>query len=75
MSFAGKEREVATFIMATVGRLIKPTPTVNLTPPRNSSSGGNAGWLSRHSSRPPLHTSKPREPYVDLGPLELSRRH
>ena len=61
--------------MATVGGLIKPRLTVNSTPPRNrSAADAEAGWLSRHSSRP-LHTSNPREPYVDLGPLELSRRH
>jgi hypothetical protein len=72
---------VANFIVASAGRLIKLTrgaPALELTaPPRKRSSSGadtNLGWLSRHSSRS-LHGSKPYEPYVDLSPLELSRRH
>jgi hypothetical protein len=73
---------VANFIIATAGWLIKPTRrahTLELaSPSRSSSSGGaadaNPGWLGRHSSRP-LHGTKPYEPYVDLSPLELSRRH
>ncbi len=77
-SFAGKEREMANFILATAGWLIKPTQAraVELAPPRSSSSSADAnpGWLSRHSSRP-LHGSEPHELYVDLGPLDLTRRH
>jgi hypothetical protein len=72
---------VANFIIATAGWLIKPTRrahTLELAPPSRSSSGGaadaNPGWLGRHSSRS-LHGTKPYEPYVDLSPLELSRRH
>jgi hypothetical protein len=71
---------VSNFIVASAGRLIKLTrraPAVELTRPQPSSSSGadtNLGWLSRHSSRS-LHGSKPYEPYVDLSPLELTRRH
>jgi hypothetical protein len=71
---------VVNFIVATAGWLIKPTRrrvrVVELATPRSSSSSADAspGWLSRHSSRP-LHGAKPHEPYIDLGPLELSRRH
>jgi hypothetical protein len=76
---------VANFIVATAGWLIKkPTRrahTLELAPPSrssSSSSGGAAdappGWLGRHSSRS-LHGTKPYEPYVDLSPLDLSRRH
>ena len=71
---------MANFIIATAGWLIKPTRrahTLELAPPSHSSSGAadaNPGWLGRHSSRS-LHGTKPYEPYVDLSPLELSRRH
>jgi hypothetical protein len=69
---------VANFIVATAGSLIKltgRTRAVEQATPRSSSSAdANLGWLSRHSSRP-LHGTKPHEPYVDLGPLDLSRRH
>jgi len=68
---------VANFIVATAGWLIKPTRRerpVELAAPRSSSAAANPGWLSRHSSRP-LHGTKPHEPYVDLAPLDLSRRH
>jgi hypothetical protein len=71
---------VSNFIVASAGRLIKVTrrsPAVELTPPprgRSSGADTNLGWLSRHSSRS-LHGSKPYEPYVDLSPLDLSRRH
>ncbi len=74
---------MANFIISTAGWLIKPTRrahTLELAPPSrsSSSSGGaaaaNPGWLGRHSSRS-LHGTKPYEPYVDLSPLELSRRH
>jgi len=71
---------VSNFIVASAGRLIKVTrraPAVELTPPprrRSSGADTNLGWLSRHSSRS-LHGSKPYEPYVDLSPRELSRRH
>jgi hypothetical protein len=69
---------VANFIVATAGWLIKPTRrarAVELATPRSrSSAAANPEWLSRHSSRP-LHGTKPHEPYVDLAPLDLSRRH
>jgi hypothetical protein len=73
---------VSNFIVASAGRLIKLTlraPAVELAPPprrrrRSSGADTNLGWLSRHSSRS-LHGSKPYEPYVDLSPLELTRRH
>jgi hypothetical protein len=71
---------VANFIVASAGRLIKftrRTPAVELAlPPRRRSSGAdtNLGWLSRHSSRS-LPGTKPYEPYVDLSPLDLTRRH
>jgi hypothetical protein len=73
---------VANVIIATAGWLIKPTRrahTLELAPPSRSSSSAAAadakpGWLGRHSSRS-LHGTKPYEPYVDLSPLELSRRH
>jgi hypothetical protein len=35
----------------------------------------NPGWLGRHSSRHPHAARKPHEPYVDLSPLDLTRRH
>ncbi len=78
-NFAGKEREVANFIVSSAGRLIKPirrAPALELAPPPRRSSGADAapGWLGRHSSRS-LHGSKPYEPYVDLSPLDLTRRH
>jgi hypothetical protein len=78
-SFAGKEREVANVVTATVGWLIRPTqrtPGVKpaLRSPRSSDADANPGWLSRHSSRF-LYGAKPEEPYVDLSPLELSKRH
>jgi hypothetical protein len=34
----------------------------------------DAGWLGRHSSRS-LRASRAHEPYVDLSPLDLTRRH
>jgi hypothetical protein len=81
-NFSGKEREVANFIVASVGRLIKPArraPAVEVAPPpprrRSSGSDTNPGWLSRHSSSRSFHQTKPYEPYIDLSPLELSRRH
>jgi hypothetical protein len=70
---------VANFIVSSAGRLFNPirrAPAVELTPPTRGGSDADAapGWLGRHSSRP-LHGSKPHEPYVDLGPLDLTRRH
>jgi hypothetical protein len=70
---------VSNFIVTTAGWLFKPSRrarVVELATPASSSSGADAnpGWLSRHSSRP-LHGIKPHEPYVDLAPLDLSRRH
>jgi hypothetical protein len=34
-----------------------------------------AVWLARHNSRPSRAASRVNEPYVDLGPLDLTRRH
>jgi hypothetical protein len=70
---------VANFIVASAERLIKPTrraPAVELAhPPRRSSDAdANPGWLSRHSSYY-VYGTKPYEPYVDLSPLDLSKRH
>jgi hypothetical protein len=81
MNFAGKEREVANIVVTTAGWLFKPlrrARVVELATPRGSSSqsaDANPGWLSRHSSRPLHSTRKPYEPFVDLSPLDLSRRH
>jgi hypothetical protein len=70
---------MANFIIATAEWFIKPirAHTVDLAPPPRASSGAAdapPGWLGRHSSRS-LHGSKPYEPYVDLSPLDLTRRH
>ena len=70
---------MANVIVATVGWLIEPTRRATgvepaLPPPRSSDADAKPGWLSRHSSRS-LHGTKPREPYVDLSPLNLSKRH
>jgi hypothetical protein len=54
------------FIFAAAVWLFKPAP------PRVDV--GNAGWLSRHNSRP-VRASRAHEPYVDLSPLDLTRRH
>ena len=72
---------MANFVVTTAGWLFKPlrrARAVELATPRSSSSrsaDANPGWLSRHSSRPLHGTRKPYEPYVDLSPLDLSRRH
>ena len=68
---------MANLVVATVGWLTKltPTPTIELTPPRSNSPVMNPGWLSRHSSRPLKRGFKAHEPYVDLSPLDLTRRH
>jgi hypothetical protein len=69
---------VANFIITTAGWFIKPIRAhkVDLAPLPRAGSGADAppGWLGRHSSRS-LHGSKPYEPYVDLSPLDLTRRH
>ena len=70
---------MANLLVVTAGRLVEPTRVnaVNLVAsPRSSSTGAgaNPGWLGRHSSRP-SHGTGPHEPYVDLGPLDLIRRH
>jgi hypothetical protein len=70
---------VANIIVSSAGRLIKPirrAPALKLAPSPGGGSDADAapGWLGRHSSRP-LHGSKPHEAYVDLGPLDLTRRH
>ena len=70
---------MANVIMATVGWLIEPTRRATgvepaLPPRRSSDADANPGWLSRQSSRS-LHGGKPYEPYVDLSPLNLSKRH
>jgi hypothetical protein len=35
----------------------------------------DAGCLGRHGSRPLRAAPKAHEPHVDLGPLDLTRRH
>jgi hypothetical protein len=68
---------MANLLIVTAGRLVKPTRVnaVNLVAfPRSTSTDANPGWLDRHSSRPSPGTG-PHEPYVDLGPLDLTRRH
>jgi hypothetical protein len=68
---------MANLLVVTAGRLVKPTRVnaVNLVAsPRSSSADANPRWLGRHSGRPSPGT-EPREPYVDLGPLDLTRRH
>lgn len=35
----------------------------------------NPGWLGRHNSRRRHAARGLHEPYVDLGPLDLTRRH
>ena len=68
---------MANLLVATAGRLVEPTRVnaVNLVAsPRSTSADANPGWLGRHSSRP-SHGTGLREPYVDLGPLDLTRRH
>ena len=72
---------MSNFIVTTAGWLLKPSRrarvVVELATPASSSrsADANPGWLSRHSSRPLHGTRKPHEPYVDLSPLDLSRRH
>ena len=71
---------MANVVTATVGWLIGPTQRAPsrvepaLPSPGSSDADANPGWLSRHSSRS-LYGAKPYEPYVDLSPLELSKRH
>jgi hypothetical protein len=67
---------MANLLVVTAGRLVKPTrvTAVKLASPRSSSADANPGWLGRHSSRP-LRGTGPHEPYVDLGPLDLTRRN
>ena len=55
------------FIFAAAVWLFKPAP--------RRADVGNAGWLGRHNSRPSGRASTPGEPYVDLSPLDLTRRH
>ena len=65
---------MANLLVVTAGRLVKPTRVhaVNLVAsPRSSSADANPRWLSRHSGRPSPST----ELHVDLGPLDLTRRH
>jgi hypothetical protein len=33
------------------------------------------GWLARHNNRSSRPAARPNEPYVDLSPLDLTRRH
>jgi hypothetical protein len=71
---------VSNFIVTTAGWLFRPSRrarVVELATPASSSRSADAdpGWLSRHSSRPLHGTREPHEPYVDLSPLNLSRRH
>ena len=72
---------MANFIITSAGWIFKPIRHARVvelaTPPSSGSrrADANPGWLSRHSSRPLHRTRKPHEPYVDLSPLDLSRRH
>ena len=71
---------MSNFIVTTAGWLFRPSRrarVVELATPASSSrsADANPGWLSRHSSRPLHGTREPHEPYVDLSPLNLSRRH
>ena len=71
---------MSNFIVTTAGWLFRPSRrarVVELATPASSSRSADAdpGWLSRHSSRPLHGTREPHEPYVDLSPLNLSRRH
>ena len=71
---------MSNFIVTTAGWLFRPSRrarVVELATPASSSRSADAdpGWLSRHSSRPLHGSRKPHEPYVDLSPLNLSRRH
>ena len=66
--FSRKEWEVPKLILAAVALLYKPSPS--------RADGANRGWLGRHNSSRTYAPSRGHEPYVDLGPLELTRtRH
>ena len=68
-AFSRKEHEVPKLILATVALLYKPS-----SPPPVG--GANPGWLGRHNSRRPYAPLRTHEPYVYLGPLDLTRtRH
>ena len=56
------------FILALAVQVFKP-------PSLRSAEVMKAGWLSRHSSRPLLAVPRAHEPYVDLGPLYITKRH
>jgi hypothetical protein len=73
---------VATFLVTTAEWIFKHSRRARVvelaTPPSSSgsrSADADLSWLSRHSSRPLHRTREPHEPYVDLSPLDLSRRH
>jgi hypothetical protein len=55
-------------IVAAAAWLVKPTPL-------RSARAKKPGWLGRHSSRSLRVASAPNELYVDLSPLDLTRRH
>jgi hypothetical protein len=64
-----KEREVPKLILAVVAWLYKLSSPLRV-------GDANPGWLGRHNSRRPYALSRAHEPYVDLGPLDLTRtRH
>ena len=56
------------FIVAVAAWLFKPSF-------HRSAEVTKAGWLSRHSSRPLRAAPRAHEPYVDLAPLDITRRH
>ena len=69
---------MANLLVVSAGRLLKPTRVhgVDLVArSRSISADANPRWLSRHSSHRPSPGIEPHEPYVDLGPLDLTRRH
>ena len=68
-AFSREEREVPKLTLAAVALLYKPS-----SPPHVG--GANPRWLGRHNSRRPYAPPKAHEPYVYLGPLDLTRtRH
>ena len=54
-------------ILTMAAWILKPAPA--------RSADADAGWLGRHNSRPLRTARRAHEPYVDLSPLDLTRRH
>ena len=69
-AFSGKEMEVPKLILAAVAWLHKPgTPSA-----ADAHAGRHAATRSRDATRR-LRESGGHEPYFDLSPLDLARRH